>query len=348
VRVVLHQGPLAELLDDWARLHAAQPGATPFMSAGWAQSWWPHYAHDADACLWRAEDGGRVVGIVALARRRRGPLRLLVPAGLEPGDYWDILAEPERREEVADAFATALRAWNGWDAWILRCVVPGTPVVGALERAGLRALVRPPIASPAIELPDSFDAYLATLSASRRSNLRRHLRRLDEGEVELEEVTDPERLPAAVDRWHDFRRRQWAAAGRTINPEHVSERFRVFVLDVLRALVPDGTGLLWEFRAGGEVVGSYVNFADADAFHWYLGGFDPAVQRLGLGKIAIAHGIRTSIAAGRRRYDFGRGAEEYKYWYGAVDRPLAARVVGTGRARSRLALVAARAILSRQ
>jgi CelD/BcsL family acetyltransferase involved in cellulose biosynthesis len=348
VRVVRHEGPLAGLLDDWARLHAAEPQATPFMSAGWVRSWWPHYAADADPCLWRAEDGGRVVGIVALVRRRRGPLRVLEPAGLEPGDYWDILAEPGRREEVADAFAAALRAWGGWDAWILRCAVPGTPVVDALERQGLRALVRPPIASPSIELPGSFDAYLAGLSASRRSNLRKHLRRLDGGEVTLDEVTDPERLPAAVDRWHDFRRRQWAAAGREINPEHVSERFRVFVLDVLHALVPGGTGLVWEFSVAGEVVGTYVNFADADAFHWYLGGFDPAVQRLGLGKIAIGHGIRTSIAEGRRRYDFGRGAEPYKYWYGAVDRPLPARVVGTGRARSRLALVAARAILSRQ
>jgi CelD/BcsL family acetyltransferase involved in cellulose biosynthesis len=70
------------------------------------------------------------------------------------------------------------------------------------------------------------------------------------------------------------------------------------------------------------------------------------VTRLGLGKIAIGHGIRTSIEAGRARYDFGRGAEPYKYWYGAVDRPLAARVVASERPRSLVAVAGARAALA--
>lgn len=343
ISVSLHTGPPADLKADWGRLHAAQAGATPFMSAGWAGAWWPHYG--GDAFVWRAETEGRVVGLVPLVRRRRGPLRVLEPVGMEPGDYWDLLAEPGLRDEVARAFAGALAAERGWDAWILRCVVPGSPVVGALD--ALPALVRPPIRSPALELPDSFDAYLASLSSNRRSNLRKHLRRLDNGEVTLREVTDPDELPQVVERWREFRRRQWEAAGKDINPEHLSPRFSAFMLDVMRELVPTGTGLVWEFTVEGTVVGTYLNFADAEAFHWYLGGFDPSVTKLGLGKIAIGHGIRTSIEQGRRRYDFGRGAEEYKYWYGAVDRPLEARVVARPGLRGRLALLGARAALSR-
>jgi CelD/BcsL family acetyltransferase involved in cellulose biosynthesis len=345
----LHEGPVSEVLGEWRALHSARPCATPFMSAEWAAAWWPHYAGDADGFVWRVEEDGRVIGLVPLVRRRRGPLRILEPVGMDPGDYWDQLAAPGRERDVAAAFAAALEGAAGrWDAWILRCLVPGSPVVGALEARALRALVRPPIPSPAIELPESFDAYLAGLSGNRRSNLRKHLRRLDGGEVELEQITDVERLPGVIERWREFRRSQWDAAGRDINPEHLSPRFSAFMLDVMRALVPRGTGLVWEFKVDGKVVGSYLNFADAEAFHWYLGGFDPAVTKLGLGKIAIAHGIRTSIEAGRRRYDFGRGAEDYKYFYGAVDRPLEARVVGSRRPRSRIALAGARAVLSRR
>ncbi len=62
----------------------------------------------------------------------------------------------------------------------------------------------------------------------------------------------------------------------------------------------------------GAGLGVYVNFADETAFHCYLGGFDPAVTSVGLGKIAIGHGLPTSTEAGRVRYGFGRGAEEYK------------------------------------
>lgn len=340
----LHEGSVSELLNEWRALHAGHRGATPFMSAEWAAAWWPHYASDADSFIWRVEEDGRLIGLVPLVLRQRGLLRVLEAVGIEPGDYWDQLAEPGRERDVATAFAAALKETGAdWDAWILRCLAPGSPLIEALETRPLRVVARPPVPSPAIELPDSFEAYLAGLSGNRRSNLRRHLRRLDSGEVEIEEVTELDRLPQVIERWRELRRAQRAAAGLDINPEHLSPRFSAFMLDVMRALVPLGSGLVWEFKLGGEVVGTYLNFADAEAFHWYLGGFDPLVTKLGIGKIAIAHGIRTSIEAGRRRYDFGRGAEDYKYFYGAVDRPLEARMVGSRHPRSRMALALASA-----
>jgi CelD/BcsL family acetyltransferase involved in cellulose biosynthesis len=343
----LHEGPPDALLGEWGALYARQPEATPFMSPGWASAWWPHYAQGAQPLLVCVREQGRLVGLAPLVIRRKGPVRVMEPVGMEPGDYWDVLALPERREQVAGEVARALREHaRRWDAWILRCPPPESPIVGALRAAGLRSLVRPPIPAPAIALPGDFEAYLASLSSSHRQNLRKHLRRLDNGEVELREVTDPAELPAALARWQDFRRRQWDSAGKEINPEHLSPRFHDFVLDCVRALIPSGRALVWEFLRDGDVVGTYVNFADELAFYWYLGGFDPAVTKLGLGKIAIGHGIRTSIEAGRARYDFGRGAEPYKYWYGAVDRPLAAQVVSSGRPRGIAAVAGARAAIA--
>jgi CelD/BcsL family acetyltransferase involved in cellulose biosynthesis len=345
----LHDGPLDALLPDWGRLYAGHPEATPFMSPGWASAWWPHYVDGARPLLVCVHDGGELVGLAPLVVRRRGPLRVMEPVGMDPGDYWDVLALPGRASEVAAAAASALREHAGeWDAWILRCPPPQSPVVPALERSAARAVVRPAIRAPAIELPDSFDAYLATLPSSHRSNLRRHLKRLDNGEIELRELTDPAELRPMLVRWQDFRRRQWESAGKEINPEHSSPRFRSFMHSCLEQLVPTGEAEVWEFAHAGEVVGTYINFADERAYYWYLGGFDPRVSKLGLGKIAIGHGIRTSIDRGRSRYDFGRGAEPYKYWYGAVDQPLAAQVVGNRRARSRAALTAARAVANRR
>ena len=344
--VIDHAG-FDALAADWQRLHEASPLATPFMSPGWARAWWAGWDPGAEPFTVIVRDNGAVVGLAPLVRRRKGPLRVLEPVGMDPGDYWDVLAAPGREREVAAAVADALRAGRrDWDAWILRCPPPASHLPAALE--GLPALRRPPIPAPHIALPDSFDAYLAGLSSSHRQNLRKHLRRLDNGDVALEEVTDLDRLPEVVERWQGFRRAQWQAQGKDINPSHVSPRFAGFMLACLRELLPAGTAMVWEFRVEGRVVGTYVNFADADAFYWYLGGFDPAVVKLGLGKIAIGHGIRTSIEAGRRRYDFGRGAEPYKYWYGSVDRPLEARVVGNGTIRSRGALAAGRAVLSRR
>ncbi len=349
MRVELHTGAPADVASLWESLYAAHRGATPFMSPGWGRAWWSHYGDGAQPFFLVAEDAGAPVALAALALRRRGPLRVLETVGMEPGDYWDVLARPDAAEAAVDAIAGAVAARSSaWDALIVRCLPPGSPVDGALARAGLRAVHHRPIPAPGIELPADFDAYLAALPGSRRQNLRRHLRRLDEGDVELRAVTEPDDVAAALERWREFRRAQWEAQGRTINPEHLSDRFGAFIAAVVGELLPAGEALVWEFCVGEEVVGSYVNFADRDAFYWYLGGFRPDVAALGLGKIAIGHGIRTSITAGRSYYDFARGAEDYKYWYGAQDRHLPAFVAGSGRLRSRMALGAARLALARR
>lgn len=314
---------------------------TPFMTRAWAEAWWRHYGAGHEPVTITVHDGSEVAGLAPFALRRQGPLRVLVGVGVDPGDWWDVLAAPERRDAVAAAVARALMERAGaWDAAVLRVVSPRPGLIEALEAAGARAGVRRPIPAPAIELPDSFDAYLRTLPASRRQNLRRHLKRLDSGAVTLREAGVDE-LGAVLDRWQAFREQQWAAQGKDINPEHLSPRFRAFIEDVARALVPDGCASVWEFGAGAEAAGVYVNFCDAENYFWYLGGFAPQHAGLGLGKIAIGHGIRTSIEAGRRWYDFARGAEPYKYWYGASDRWLGGVVLGSGRVRSRAALAAA-------
>jgi CelD/BcsL family acetyltransferase involved in cellulose biosynthesis len=252
IHVALHGRALLELFAVWSSLHGVSPSATPFMSPGWVRAWWPHFGQDAEPFAFVLRDGDEVVGLAPLVRRRRAGFRILEPAGMEPGDYWDVLAAPGRREEVAHAFAGAL--WehrDEWDAWILRCLPADSPVEAALDAAGLRALLRPRIPAPVLALPDDFDAYLAGLTSSRRQNLRRHLRRLDAGDVTLREVTDPAALPEAVERWRVLRARQWEAAGRRINRAHVTRRFSHFVRDAVDELLPGGLAQLWEFEQAG-------------------------------------------------------------------------------------------------
>lgn len=329
-------------LDDWSAIYAADPTATPFISPGWAQAWVEHWATKAEPWVLLVHDGSRVAGIAPLSLQRVGPLRVLGMLGKEPGDYWDVLAAPADRVAVSAAVAHELaRRRSEWDAGILNCLVPGSPTQAALAAAGLRILRRPEVACPAIALPSTWEEYLATLPRNRRGNLRRHLRRLDEGEVVLREVRDSAELPETFMRWQQLRERQWDAAGRALNPTHRSPRFREFLLHAVRALAPTRQSLVWEFSVHRQVVGIYVNFIDSRSFYWYLGGFDPAHSSLGIGKIAIGAGIRESIECGRVRYDFTRGDEPYKYWFGATDRNTPSIVVGNSQLRSRGAVAGA-------
>jgi CelD/BcsL family acetyltransferase involved in cellulose biosynthesis len=158
--------------------------------------------------------------------------------------------------------------------------------------------------------------------------------------VTLRDVTDVNELDGAIRRWHDLHLKRWADLSEPIDPTHLTARFREFVHDAMCALVPAGLATVWEFLIDGEVVGVYVNLVDDDVFYWYQGGFEPRHARVGIGKISIAHGIRWSIATGRRYFDLTRGEESFKYYFGAANRHCPSVVVGNERLRSRSALAA--------
>lgn len=293
-------------------------------------------------------DGERVAGLMPLAIRRRGPLRMLSMIGKEPGDYWDILAaQPDRAAVTAAATTELARRRADWDVGLLSCIVPESTTGDALAVAGLRVIRRADVRCPAITLPGTFDEYLAPLPNTRRKAIRRALRRVDEGEVELLAITDPDALPSAVAQMQEIHVRQWEDRGRSIQPSHRTERFRAFLLSAVQELAPAGEALVWEFRVGGATAGMYVNFVDARSFYGYIGGFDLSHAQLGIGRIEIVSGIRNGIEHRRERYDFTRGSEPYKYWYGAQDRHAPSVIIGNSRPRSRAVLAAASIVKTR-
>ena len=328
---------------DWEQLFEVDEAATPFNSPGWGRAWLEHWSPDAQPWLMRVRDGDRVAGIAPLALRRDLPAaRLVAMIGKDPGDYWDVIAAAEDRERVALSVGAELaRLAPRWDAGILNCFPPESGTLDRFASAGLRVAAREPVVSPRLELPDTFDAYLSGLPSSHRQNLRKHLRRLDSGEVSLREISDPGEMSAVMQRWRSLRSLQWQVSGRQISASHEQDHFHRFMLDAVTRLVDARLAVVWEFTWEERIVGVYVNFADARSFYWYLGGFDPDCARLGLGKIAVGAAIRASIAEGRRVFDFTRGEDAYKYWYGATDRHLASVVIGHSGIRSRVAVTTA-------
>lgn len=341
MEIDLHDNEIDSLLPEWEGLFAADPDATPFASAGWARAWWPHWAGPALPWIVTVRDSGHLVGLAPLVLRPRGPFRILAPLGRHPSNYWDILARPELRQEVAAGVSEEIaRRSHEWDAVMLSALPQGAPIENALTAQGLAVRRRAPVPYPGIELPASFDEYLEGLPRKRRKDLRRHLRRLDEGDVECREIQEADDLRRSIDRWQELRVQWWKQRGKDMNPEHGSERFRAFMHDLVQLLVPSELAAVWEFRRDGAVLGVEINLVDERQFYAWLDGYDPAAAHLGLGKTAVGEGIRSSIAAGRAYYDFMVGAEEYKYWYGARDRHCSWLMLTNRGLRSRLANVA--------
>jgi CelD/BcsL family acetyltransferase involved in cellulose biosynthesis len=67
----------------------------------------------------------------------------------------------------------------------------------------------------------------------------------------------------------------------------------------------------------GEPFAVLLCFDDGDTVSLYNSGYDPERSALAPGIVLTAYAIGEAIAAGRRRFDFLRGEEPYKYAFGA-------------------------------
>ncbi|MEA2383416.1 MAG: hypothetical protein QOH72_3387 [Solirubrobacteraceae bacterium] len=331
---------IAPLLGEWTPLHEADDHATPYGSAAWARAAVEHDCAGGEPWCLAVRDGGRLVGLMALARRRRASMRILRPLGDEHADCWDVLALPEARDAVQRRLAEELRRRSGeWDALVLTHLTHTGTVGETLAGAGFHTRGRDGLPHPHVALPETFDTYLARFPSERRRRMRKHLQPLDRGRVTAR-TKEPSQVPAAVARLLELRQRQWAHAGKALLPALAEERFRSFLTAVASELVPAGMAEIVEYSVDGEPFAIYLDFMDARSFHGFMGGYEPGASKLEPGKLHILASLRASIDAGRPWFNMGRGGEDYKQWFRPEPLVSHSVAVTSGRLRSRAALVA--------
>lgn len=113
-------------------------------------------------------------------------------------------------------------------------------------------------------------------------------------------------------------RLRWNARGQagTLDPAwrfHTEAAARLFARELLR---------LYAWRVNGRLIAVLYGFLCGRHFYFYASGFDPEFEHLSPGSVLIAHAMEEAIREGATEFDFLRGAEAYKYRWGAHDRPL--------------------------
>ena len=77
---------------------------------------------------------------------------------------------------------------------------------------------------------------------------------------------------------------------------------------------------MYAMRIGDRIRAIFYGFAAHGTVYYYLGGYDPELEKISIGTTIVAHAIEEAVRDGATTFDFLRGAEEYKYAWGATDR----------------------------
>jgi CelD/BcsL family acetyltransferase involved in cellulose biosynthesis len=251
-------------------------------------------------------------------------------------DYATVLAAPADLPAVAEAAVEWLATPGAdashpapWDVVDLRRLRCGDAAADALAEAfGRREMaagwtlnVEREDVCPVVMLPEGadFDAYLSTLGKKGRHEIRRKVRRAEAaGEVRLEDSADP---LADLDAFIELHQKRFGAEG-LFPPTEGGAASRLFFHRLFELAGPDGGIRLTFVSVGGRRIAAGIYFETADSYLYFNAGVDPDARDLSPGVVLAARLIERAIVAGKRRFDFLRGHEPYKYEWGARDEPI--------------------------
>jgi CelD/BcsL family acetyltransferase involved in cellulose biosynthesis len=314
VKVDVRSGLEAVGAEGWTRLHRATRLRSPFLTWLWQTEWLHAFAGGRRVEVWTVEDTDAAL-VAALPLCEIVPGRWQTVGGADVSDYLDVLAVAGREEEAWLALLQARSAAQA--SWELHAVPESSITVRSVPTlaasVGLTATTAIEERCPVLDLPASWEAYLASLSGKHRHELMRKTRRL---ERELPGA-HPVCLRARVDverRLDDFL--SLHRRSRTGKARFMDEPMEVFFRRVIAGLAEGGAVGLWVLDAPDGPIASFITIDWEATVGLYNSGFHPECASLSPGLVLLSHVVRDAIGRGQRRFDFLRGEERYKYEFG--------------------------------
>ncbi len=302
------------------------------LTHAWCRTWWEHYGGSRALHIFSTRPAGQLGGVLPLLldRVRLGPVSLrvarIVGSDFTPGIY----NPPIDSSLVAPLITSAAGSLLSAGACDVICLGPlsaGLPGFAALHEAVARERPEFVLARDAsvgvhmhVQLPSTFDEYLASLSKQQRKSYRRKWRDLTAAHTTREEiVADPgDELPAAFEAMVELHARQWQARGA---PGHFGDwpSARAFHRDVVAQQARCGRSRLVNMFCDDTLVGARYAYLLGGRWYAWL-----SARRVGapwddfsLGNVGLVRAISSAIDAGATWMDLGTGYYEHKTLLGA-------------------------------
>lgn len=287
---------LEALRPEWEALWLGDPRATPFQHPAWAI---PHAQVFAGGDIHLAtarDDVGALTALLPLTLWDEGGVWRWVPLAAGHSDYVDGLAAP------------------GWDG---RIMLPDEPVLMPDVRSGSPLLEHPRAAAPepgetCPVLSRDADGQFPVPYNMRRNRTKARNRADALGEVTVGLADDLAEAFAALIALSDARLAAQGTMSTLADP-----RMRGWLEAALPGLHAADLLRFVEVRYQGRIVAALLGLADRHRHMSYLIGVDDSVPGQSFGVLAFAHLIDLADARGDAEFHFLRGAEGYKFAWGA-------------------------------
>jgi CelD/BcsL family acetyltransferase involved in cellulose biosynthesis len=309
--VITNPEALETLDEEWLALCARTPGATPFQTPMWLLPWWRAFgSNDLAVIAARNESGLEALAPLYIIRDDDSDESLGVFLGTGISDHLDVLGDA--------SLVIGEMAQLHCQLWDLQQLPASSSMLSAPLPDGFSAdNVEDQEPCPILSIEDAGDDLQNLVSTHFRKKIRYYHRALERiGEVRIESPTS-ETLDDLLTALFDLHAARWQRRGLPgLLADDASQQFH---RDVARRMLSAGMLRLYATRCNDRIVAVFYGYAFQGTVYYYLSGYDPDLEKLSIGTILVAHAIEEAVRDGATTFDFLRGAEEYKYAWGAKD-----------------------------
>lgn len=318
--ISVHKENFQSIAEEWECILPHTGANTIFVTPWWQQLWWRRYGGSGEATLeiLSIRNGDALLGIAPLMLRG-DTLSFLGDTDLF--DYHDFLV----REGCEDDFYVALwqhietMNWRTMELKSLRESAETLQRFPALaETDGWSANISEEDVSPYTNLQPSWNEYVAGLRKKDRHELRRKLRRLNNGNNATQYAfQDADDIAAAMPEFFRLMR-----ASRPDKDDFLTSDREQFFTDIANELAPRSQFKLFFLELNDVRVASCICFDYNGSYLLYNSGYDPEYSALSVGLLNKALCIQDAIETGKNSFDFLRGNERYKYNLGGINQTI--------------------------
>ena len=304
------------IYSDWKKLQDESPAGSFFSSPEWSKTWWQQFGDDSRLYLGTVRHEGNLIGIAPL--RINGDVASFIGSS-DICDYQDFVVEPGKEESFFHELLDNLKA-EGVLRMELAPLKPDSTVIKSLAQVAPRQAWQISCSeedvSVTLDLPATWEDYLQLLSGKQRHELKRKLHRLDEeGELNHRHSTDASRhdIDIFLRLFQDSRQDKAA---------FLTPQMESFFRAAASAMAEQELLRLNILELNKKPVAATLCFEYKDTVYLYNSGYEPEYGWLSVGVISKALCIKDSIERKRKRFDFLKGGEAYKYHLGGRELPL--------------------------
>ena len=292
---------------------------SPFVLPLWLKVWWQEFGAEAELYLSSVRQGEKVIGVAPLLVREG---RASIIGSADVCDYLDFVVAPEREQDFFGVLLDDLRQ-KGISHLDLRPLRPDSTVlthlVSIAQNRGYEVLCQPEDVSVELDLPATWEEYLAALTTKQRHEVRRKLRRLWEaGEVKHRCV---EVSRSEVGGFTDTFLKLFSLS-REDKANFMTPEMESFFRSLAEAMAEIGLLRFGIIELDTLPVAMTVGFDYNDSHYLYNSAYDPQYNSLSVGLLCKVLCIKESIEKGQKKWDFLKGGEPYKYHLGGGEVPL--------------------------